>query len=248
MKLFPVLYLFPNCKFLHVYIYIKKTYFKKKPPIIISYRHFKNFSQLDFRSEADQFLSRGNIVNISNHEFVSIFMDILNKYAPLKFKYIRANDCLFMTKDLRKAIMLRTKLRNKFNKDRTTLANLAYKRQRNLCTSLVKKAKTEYYGNLNPAVISDYKKFWRTMKRFFSDKVMTSENITLFENGDILEDDKKVSQIFSNFFSNAVKNLNIEGSKDFWMETVSEHDSINRAIQKYEKHPSILKTKEHRWE
>ena len=98
-----------------------------------------------------------------------------------------------MTKDLRKAIMLRTKLRYKFNKDRTTFANLAYKRQRNLCTSLVKKVKREYYGNLNPAVISDNKKFWRTVKPFFSDKVMTSENITLFENGDILGDDKKVS-------------------------------------------------------
>ena len=63
---------------------------------------------------------------------------------------------------------------------------------------------------------------------------MTSENIILFENGDILEDDQKVSQIFSHFFSNAVKNLNIEGSKDLLMETVSEHDSIDRAIQKYE--------------
>ena len=223
---------------------VLKTCFKKKPPKIISYRNYKNLSQLDFRNEADLFLSGGNIVNISNDEFVSIFMDILNKYAPLKFKYIRANDCPFMTKDLRKAIMLRTKLRNKFNKDRTTLANLAYKRQRNLCTSLVKKAKREYYGNLNPAVISDNKKFWRTVKPFFSDKVTTSENITLFENGDILEDDKKVSQIFSNFFSNAVKNLNIEGSKDLLMETVSEHDPINRAIQKYEEHPSILKIKE----
>ena len=149
-----------------------------------------------------------------------------------------------MTKDLRKAIMLRTKLRNKFNKDRTTLANLAYERQRNLCTSLVKKAKREYYGNLNPAVISDNKKIWRTVKPFFSDKVMTSENITLFENGDILKDDKKVSQMFCNFFSNVVKNLNIEGSKDLLMGTVSKHDPINRAIQKYEKHPSILKIKE----
>ena len=74
------------------------------------------------------------------------------------------HDCPFMTKDLRKAIMLRAKLRNKFNKDITTLANLAYKRQRNLCTSPVKKAKREYYGNLNPAVISDNKKFWRTVK------------------------------------------------------------------------------------
>ena len=59
-----------------------KTFFKKKPSSIISYRIFKNISQLDFRSEPDQFLSRGNIFNISNDEFVGIFMDTLNKYAP----------------------------------------------------------------------------------------------------------------------------------------------------------------------
>ena len=63
---------------------VLKTFFKKKPPRIISYRNFKNFSQLDFRSEADQFFSGGNIVNISTDEFVSIFMDILNKYAPIR--------------------------------------------------------------------------------------------------------------------------------------------------------------------
>ena len=51
-------------------------------------------------------------------------------------------------------------------------------------------------------------------------------------------------QIFSNFFSNVVKNLNIEGSKDLLMGTVSKHDPINRVIQKNEKHPSILKIKE----
>ena len=86
---------------------------------------------------------------MSNDDFVSIFMDILNKHAPLKFKYIRANDSPFMTKDLRKAIMLRAKLKNRFYKDRTETSHLAYKKQRNLCTSLLKKTKREYYGNLN---------------------------------------------------------------------------------------------------
>ena len=142
-------------------------------------------------------------------------MHILDKYAPLKFKYIRANNSPFMTKDLRKAIMLRTKLRNKFNKERTASSSLNYKRQRNVCSSLLKKTKREYYGNLNPAFISDNKKFWKTVKPFFSDKVITSDNIALLENGDISEDDNEVSHIFNNFFSNDVKILNIEGNEDF---------------------------------
>ena len=43
---------------------------------------------------------------------------IFNKHAPIKRKYIRANEAPFMTKDLHKAIMKRSKLRNKFLKSR----------------------------------------------------------------------------------------------------------------------------------
>ena len=39
-------------------------------------------------------------------------MELLNKVAPQKTKYLRANYSKFMTKELSKAIMLRTKLRN----------------------------------------------------------------------------------------------------------------------------------------
>ena len=111
-----------------------------------------------------QLLLRSDLVNISNDDLVNIFMTVFNKHAPLKTKYVRANDGPFMTKDLRKAMMLRSNLRNKLNKNKTLEANLAYKRQRNLCTSLVKKAKREYCANLNPSVILDNKRFWRTIK------------------------------------------------------------------------------------
>ena len=46
-------------------------------------------------------------------------MKVLDQHAPIKKKYIRANDGKFMTKELRKAIMHRSKLKNKYNKNRT---------------------------------------------------------------------------------------------------------------------------------
>ena len=107
-----------------------------------------------------------NIAVITNDDFVNIVMNVLNKHAPIKFKYVRANDGPFMTKQLRKAIMVRSKLRNKLNKLKTPEANLAYKKQRNICTSLLKKSKQAYYGNLNPAIITDNKLFWKTIKPF----------------------------------------------------------------------------------
>ena len=56
-------------------------------------------------------------------------MDILNKHAPLKQKYIRANDNPFVTEELRKEHMLRSRLRNKYYKDKTDASALGYKKQ-----------------------------------------------------------------------------------------------------------------------
>ena len=42
-------------------------------------------------------------------------MSIFNKHVPIKFKYIRATDSPFMNTELRKAMMLRSKLRNRYN-------------------------------------------------------------------------------------------------------------------------------------
>ena len=51
--------------------------------------------------------------------------------APTKPKDIRDNQCPFMNKDIHKAIMTRTRLRNIFLKEPTTINRLASKKQRN---------------------------------------------------------------------------------------------------------------------
>ena len=47
--------------------------------------------------------------------FLEEFKTCLDKFAPLKEKKIRFNNSIFMTKSLRKAIMLRSQLKKKFN-------------------------------------------------------------------------------------------------------------------------------------
>ena len=98
---------------------VLKTYFKKQPPEDI------------FRNELEQLLPARDLVNMSNDSFENIFMTIFNKHAPLKIKYARANEGPFMIKDLSRAIMLRSKLRNKLNKNKTLQTNLDNKKQRN---------------------------------------------------------------------------------------------------------------------
>ena len=49
-------------------------------------------------------------------EFNDRVETVLNEHAPIKKKYIRANDGPFMTKALWKAIYTRISLRNRYNK------------------------------------------------------------------------------------------------------------------------------------
>ena len=51
--------------------------------------------------------------------FKDTIIDSLNKYSPLKRKYLRANHSNFIAKGLSKAIMQRSKLRNLYLKVRS---------------------------------------------------------------------------------------------------------------------------------
>ena len=48
-------------------------------------------------------------------------MNVFNKHAPLKYKYLGANDCPFINRNLCKVIMICSKLRNTLNKVKLAL-------------------------------------------------------------------------------------------------------------------------------
>ena len=54
------------------------------------------------------------------------FLNVLNKFASLKEKYHRAHHSWFVNKELNKAIMQRSRLRNEYLKDKTRAAEVAY--------------------------------------------------------------------------------------------------------------------------
>ena len=58
--------------------------------------------------------------------FMKTVFCIFNKRAPIKRKYIRGNEVPFMTKDLHKAIMKRSKLRKMFLKSRNLSGRKTY--------------------------------------------------------------------------------------------------------------------------
>ena len=68
-------------------------------------------------------------------------MEILKKVIPLKIKFLRPNHPNFETKEVKKVIILRIKIRNHSLKKRTLEAGTKYNKQTNIYVSLVKKDK-----------------------------------------------------------------------------------------------------------
>ena len=150
-------------------------------------------------------ISKSDINNIELDTFHNIFLSVLNEHAPLKQKHLRANHGSFVTKELRKAIMKRSRLRNVYLQYRTEISKIAYNKQRNICVSLLKKSKRSYFGNLDVQTMTDNKKFWKRVSPLFSNKIKTKEKITLVENREIVSIDSEVASIFNEFFTTIVK-------------------------------------------
>ena len=171
--------------------------------------------------------------------FCDTSIKLLNKHAPIKMKYKRGNHMPFITKDLSKAIMKRSKLRNNYLKNKTDANRMLYKKQRNYCVSLLRKSKTNYYANLDEKKVPDNKLFWKVIKPSLSDKSCAKEQINLVEKGEILKTDLETA-VLNTLFGNIVKNLEINQYSNF--DPVINHvkDPTLRAILKYKDHPSIL--------
>ena len=137
------------------------------PPKIIQYRRYKNFGLTRFYEKLPLRHTHFDMNSLDSGSLKKCFMELLNKVPSLKTKFLRANHSKFVTKDVSKAIMLRTKLRNQFLKKRTLEARMKYNKQKSICVSLIKKDERNYYDNLDLKDINDNKRYWATVKPLF---------------------------------------------------------------------------------
>ena len=221
-------------------ITVMRTTFPKAKPTIVKYRDFSKYDSEAFGIDLDTRMKNHSVVDYDT--FDTIYLQTLEKHAPQKSKVIRANSKPYVTKEMRKAMMLRTQLRNKMHLSPEYKA--AYKRQKNYCNRLYKRERAKYYENLNLKNITDNRKFWKTVKPFFGDKGASTNKIVLVENDQIINDDKEVAQKFNDYFDNAVKSLGISDNKILLEEPEQSHGKVLDAINMHKTHPSIIKIKE----
>ena len=75
-----------------VVVTVLKMFNKNQKSKIIQYRNYKTFKKQLFRIKMDKELAKNNLINVELAEFHNELLSLLNKHAPIKYKYIRANN------------------------------------------------------------------------------------------------------------------------------------------------------------
>ena len=146
---------FSDCH--HLIHTVFKTQFTKLQPKRIRFRDYKKFSESQFLSE----LTGESVVTNPEDltEFENVFVETFNKHAPHKTVRGRGNNKPHVTKELRKAMMLRTRLKKLANKSRSEYDIKRHRLQQNLVIKMNKDAKRTYYSKLNPREAGKEKTF-----------------------------------------------------------------------------------------
>ena len=99
-----------------------------------------------------------------------LFLEVLNRHAPLQHKKIRAKKIPWLTSPIKELINTRDKLKRK-----AIITNLEcdwenYKRIRNRVNIELKNAKKEYYSTRIADKGSNLKKAWKTINDLLEEK------------------------------------------------------------------------------
>ena len=97
-----------------VYSILKTTFVTIPPPKRVNYRDYRKFSEQEFIN--DFALSYNRCPPNSYEQFEKLVVTVLDKHAPLKTAIFRGNSKPHVDKNLKKAIMLRTRLKNIANR------------------------------------------------------------------------------------------------------------------------------------
>ena len=149
----------------HLVYSMLKTCFKGEESTIFIYRDYKHLNDTDFCMDLESKLEECP-KHLENFE--KTFVNVLHVHATRKTKVLRVNQKPHVYRNLRKAIMKRSKLKNKANRTKLQDDIAKYKKQRNLVVKLNRDSKLRYFDNIE--ISKNSKPFWNECKPYFSNK------------------------------------------------------------------------------
>ena len=130
-----------------------------------------------------------------------------------------------MTPEWRRAIRLRNRLWKKYTRQHSESSWSDYKKQRNVCTSLRRKAIGCYFQSKAHDSVTKPKKFWKFFGPIFRTKHSHSNDINLIEDNNFLGDKQQIASVFNDYFVNIASNVH-ELKNDLFSNGFCDHPSI----------------------
>ena len=172
-----------------------KATFKKEEPRLYKYRDYKKFDSTVFHTALQSKIKKGPKVD---QNFEETFLRVLDAHALRKTKVLRGNHKPHVDKNLRKAIMKRSALKQKASRTKQQEDITKYKKQQNLVVKLNRETKLHYFNNLETS--NNSKPFWGKYRPYFSNKhVHGDSNIVLFET--LLINNDEIARTFNKHFA-----------------------------------------------
>ena len=147
-----------------------------------------------------------------------------------------------MNKDLQKAIYIRSNLKKMFNTLGTRESELEYKRQRNKCVSLLKKAIKAHFKKATEKGVVSNRDFWNLVKPFLSTKGgLLGNDVTLVKEGKVITDDYALTEIFNDHYVNIVEKTSGKKPSNLaeMVDCEGDGEIVRLIIDKYKDHPSV---------
>ena len=183
----------------------------------VKYRKFKNFDSASFRHD----ISQQNWSDIesctdSNSMWAAwkqLFLECVNKHAPLHEKCTRAIKSPWITPHLKKRMHDRDILKLKASRSNDANDWLAFKQCRNSVNTEIKQTKELYYKNVLYANEGDSRQTWRIINELTSRKTTNCVK-EIKDNGKAICDSQELADTFNSHFSSIGPKLASEISSD----------------------------------
>ena len=179
----------------------------------ITKRDFSKFSEKDYLLDISNIpLDLSQNANLMYSNYHQKLLNVLDKHAPIKTLSCRESKWRrkpWFTKGIQTAIKTKHKYYGKYlrsKKDKFWYNR--YKSHKNRLDFIIKKSKQNYYKNYFENNLKNSKKIWSGINTIINKrKSKNVSDIYLSEKGTIITDQKKVSNLFNNFYTSVATTL-----------------------------------------
>ena len=183
----------------------------KKMHKSITTRQMKTFNKERFLNDLVQvdlkvIASHSDEIDLVVDQWTTVFSIIPEKHAAFRDRRVRDRFCPWVTKDLRKMLIVRDRLKKQAIRSKSPMLMAACKQMRN-SIQLKIQLKRIYFANKIALLKGDIKGTWKTINSVLIGKSKTTNITSLDIEGKRICDNKNIAESLNQFFCNIGINL-----------------------------------------